>query len=396
MSTTTYCTILARNYLPRALSLAESLRRHHPDATLVILMIEAVTDDELPSVDGVRLASLAILGLETRRTLELAASYDLVELATAVKPLLLLALLRETPNAVYLDPDTYVTSPMVELEPAVESSVNGIVLTPHFLDPVPAGSGLGEGHLLHVGVFNLGFCAVSRRSQAFLEWWWSHLEYECLHDPLSGLFVDQKWVDVGSALFAATAWQHRGYNVGVGNIHERPLVVDGDGLLVASSGDRLRLFHFHSFDTSAPEQLTTRFDTSTAEVRAASSALDDLCREYCEVLLRHEGAFEPVDRYRFATDTRGRRLVRATRRVYRRQRRSGAASMPSPFLADEADRWDAWRRQARRQVARDLIGDGAKSLRCALPDEYAMAKSRLPGLIRRVRGRYVEDEGSWA
>jgi hypothetical protein len=39
-------------------------------------------------------------------------SYDLVEFATAVKPLLLTALLERTEQVFYLDPDTYVTSPI--------------------------------------------------------------------------------------------------------------------------------------------------------------------------------------------------------------------------------------------------------------------------------------------
>jgi len=193
--TTSYCTILARNYLPRALSLADSLRRHHPETPLVVLLIEALSDDDLPNIDGVRFVSTAMLGLPERAVLGLAAGYDLVEFATAVKPLLLKALLGESDQAVYLDPDMWVTSPMVELTGALQASEGGILLTPHYLEPIPEGVDASEGHLLTVGVFNLGFCAVDRRSRAFLDWWWGHLKNECLHDFLSGLFVDQKWVE---------------------------------------------------------------------------------------------------------------------------------------------------------------------------------------------------------
>ena len=96
--------------------------------------------------------------------LRLATIYDLVEMATAVKPLLLKALLADAEQAAYLDPDTYVTSPMVELSPDLDATDGGILLTPHFLDPVPPGAELTEGHLLTVGVYNLGFCAVDRRA----------------------------------------------------------------------------------------------------------------------------------------------------------------------------------------------------------------------------------------
>ena len=77
--------------------------------------------------------------------------------------------------------------------------------------------------MLLVGVYNLGFCAVDRRAREFLDWWWSHLSNECLYDPLSGLFVDQKWMDIGSTLFEAGNFRHSGYNVGVANLPERPL-----------------------------------------------------------------------------------------------------------------------------------------------------------------------------
>ena len=55
-----------------------------------------------------------------------------------VEPETLQALLRENDQVIYLDPDTYVTSPMDELGPALDASA-GIVLTPHYLQPTPPG-----------------------------------------------------------------------------------------------------------------------------------------------------------------------------------------------------------------------------------------------------------------
>ena len=258
VTTRTYCTILSTNYLPKALALAESLRRYENGARLQILFIDHADDATLPVLEGVTCLSTSVLGLPRREVLGLAMSYDLVEFATAVKPLLLRALLRAADQVFYLDPDTYVTSSMVELGPALDASPGGILLTPHFLHPVPAGTGISDGHMLLVGVNNLGFCGVDQRTGPFLDWWWSHLRTECLYDPLAGLFVDQKWMDIGSSLFQATTFRHAGYNVGVANLAERPLDEDGEGYLVASTGDRLRLFHFHAFDSSSPTRLSTR------------------------------------------------------------------------------------------------------------------------------------------
>ena len=161
-----YCTILSTNYLAKALTLADTLQRHHPGARLTVLVIDSADAAHLAGIQqpGVEIVGTDVLGLPHRDVLRLATIYDLVELATAVKPLLLKALLADAEQAAYLDPDTYVTSPMVELSPDLEATDGGILLTPHFLDPVPPGAELTEGHLLTVGVYNLGFCAVDRRA----------------------------------------------------------------------------------------------------------------------------------------------------------------------------------------------------------------------------------------
>ena len=333
--------------------------------------------------------------------LRLATIYDLVEVATAVKPLLLKALLADAEQAAYLDPDTYVTSPMVELSPDLEATDGGILLTPHFLDPVPPGAELTEGHLLTVGVYNLGFCAVDRRALGFLDWWWGHLEHECLWDPLSGLFVDQKWCDIGSVTFRAGAWRHRGYNVSVANLHERPIVLDDAGYGIAGTepghpGDRLRLFHFHAFDTSRPEELSTRLATSTAHLRTEGTAIDQLCREYADALIAHEAALPAPMAYPYSTDTRGRRVSRQLRRAWRIEDRRTDEQLPSPFLPEEAAAYDAWRRRALKTEARELMGDAVKSARLALPEEYGRLRNRFPRLVGKLRGKAVGNaDGIW-
>lgn len=389
--------MLSENYLPKAVTLAESLAQHHPGAELLVVIIDVRSDDELPTLPPglpVRLASTAVLGLPEREVLRLATIYDLVEFATAIKPVLFRRLLDEAEQVVYLDPDTYLTSPLAELVPDLTASEGGILLTPHFLEPVGAGAELSEGHLLTVGVFNLGFCAVDRRAVAFLDWWWAHLRDECLWDPLSGLFVDQKWVDIGAVLFRASAWQHRGYNVSVANLHERPLRRAADGALVAGERDPLRLFHFHAFDTAHPEELSTRFDSSTSHLRAGDDILDALCREYAERLLAHERRLAPAGPYPYATDSAGRRLSRQLRRAYRVQDAAGAV-LPSPFLPRERDAFERWRRSAWRTTGRAMAGDVVKGARLAFPEEYGRLKKRLPGLTGRIRARVVRDEGIW-
>jgi hypothetical protein len=281
---------------------------------------------------------------------------------------------------------------MEELGPALEES-EGIVLTPHYLEPVPPGTQFSEGHLLHVGAYNLGFCAVDRRATDFLAWWWQHLRTECLWDPIAGLFVDQKWVDVGSVLFGGKSLKHYGYNVGIGNLHERPIERDSDGYVIAGTGDRLRLYHFHAFDPRRPEVLTTR--VSLSNPTSNGEALRLLAREYAAAVLEQEDEIGPQPPYTYDFDTTGRHIPRRVRHAYRVGALAEPGMLPSPFVPEEAEEYARWRRRARGLTGRLILSDVAKGIRCALPEEYGNIKQRLPRLTGRLRGRFIEKSGRW-
>jgi hypothetical protein len=392
--TRAYCTILSSNYLPRALALGESLRRHEDGARLQILFIDADNDAVLSEIPGVDCLSTSVLDLPRRELHQLATAYDLVELATAVKPLLLKALLARHDQVVYLDPDTYVTAPLAELGPALDASGGGIVLTPHFLHPTPPDAEMTEGHMLFAGVYNLGFCAVDRRAGVFLDWWWGHLERQCLFDPLAGLFYDQKWMDIGATMFEAGVLRHPGYNVGVANLPERPVGEDADGYSVTSTGERLRLFHFHAFDSSSPATLSTRHRHSVAAPLDLHSAVLALCKEYAGVLGSYEQSPPGASPYPYAADTHGRPLPRLLRRAYLAELQAGA-DPPVPFVASDAVAFDRWRRAAKPAIARQLVGTAAKCARIVLPEEYDWIKKRFPKVADRMNDRFAGGAGQW-
>jgi hypothetical protein len=163
-------------------------------------------------------------------------------------------------------------------------------------------------------------------------------------------------------------------------------------------GDRLRLFHFHAFDTSRPDELSTRLASSTVHLRTEGTAVDALCREYAETLLRHEQALGPAAPYPYWTDTHGRTLSRHLRRAYRIQSADlpdGAAPLPSPFLPADAEAFDSWRRRALKTEAKELAGDVMKSARLAFPDEYGRLRSKFPRVADAVRGKVFRGGGIW-
>lgn len=390
-----YCTILATNYLPKALALAESLRRYE-NADLHILLIDAESDADLPDVSGPVLHGTDFLGLGLPEVHRLAAGYDLVEFATSVKPVYLQRLLETHDQVAYIDPDMYAVSAIPELSADLAASPGGILLTPHFLRPPGRDAFTTEGHMLYAGVFNLGFVAVDRRAGEFLAWWWDRLREECLFDVLGGLFVDQKWVDLGSVYFGATAWQHPGYNVSVVNLTERPVGRDADGALVVGEPPRpLRLFHFHGFDPHAPGELSTRFDESTADLRESSRALDELCREYADLVLTWLEKLGPAPAYRYAVDTTGHHLGRQMRRAYRLQSLEEGARLPSPYAPADAEAYAAWRRSTRKNIAKAVADDAVKAVRAAAPEAAAKFKGRFPQVVQLARKRVVRGGGIW-
>ena len=306
-------------------------------------------------------------------------SYDLVEFATAVKPLLLQRLLEDAEQAVYLDPDTYLTAPLVELPGALEASAGGILLTPHFLGPPPAGADHSDGHLLLVGVNNLGFCAVDRRSLAALDWWWSHLSTECLYDPLAGLFVDQKWMDIGSSHFEAASFRHAGYNVerrqpvGAAAPARRGRVPDRLDRRAAPALPlpRLRLERAGEAVAARPGLLRA---PGPGRQRAAA-AVQGVCRR--PVVLR--GELPPAPPYPYATDTRGRTISRQLRRAYGRERQRSAVPLPSPFEASEASAYERWRRRAWLAIGRGLVKRGPSACGSSCPRSTTTSRSAFHG-----------------
>lgn len=385
-----YCTVTARNYLPQVLALNASVRRFDPAIPLFVLVIDGSPVVPAELCDGIVFKSPEELEISSRELLNMKTSYTVVEYATGLKPKFLDHLLERFEQVVYLDPDTYLTASLEPLGEELARSAKGLLLTPHFLEAIEPGSAsLSEVHSLTVGVCNLGFCAVDRRAKQFLIWWWSHLRTECLIYPLLGIFVDQKWVDIGAVLYSATYLRDYGFNVGPWNLHERELSCAGEEIRVGAGGDLLRFFHFSGFDLKRPHELSERLNFSTEDLRRSNRTLDELCNEYGSLLADIMAKTGPQPAYAFAADTSGRKISTRERRAYRAQALQGA-SLPSPFAPSEARAYAAWRKKATALMMRQTAGDLAIALKYAMPDRYAKTKQAAPGWFRNVRVRLLQ------
>ena len=173
-----YYTSICSNYLPKAMALAESVKRHNKDAKFILCLVEREVPQaaiDFPHFDEVVLAKDA--GWENFDAFMF--RHSIVEASTAVKPRFMQYLMErfvDSNKFVYLDPDVLVYSEFVELKQILDH--HSIVLAPHLLRP--GNIDMEISSLAH-GSYNLGFLALSRgdNSQAFVKWWADRLFLFC-------------------------------------------------------------------------------------------------------------------------------------------------------------------------------------------------------------------------
>jgi glycosyltransferase involved in cell wall biosynthesis len=343
----TACSIIARNYLAHARVMARSFLAHHPGAEVVMLLI----DDESRTVehdgDPFRLLRLADIGLSAREIAVLATAYDVLELATAVKPALLRWLLDEgRPHVAYFDPDVKFYD---RVDPVfARAEAHATVVTPHTTGPVPDdGRGITTRQILAAGIYNLGFIAVSRRSMPFIDWWWNRTRREALNDPHHAMFTDQRWVDLLPALFDCEILKDPGYNVAYWNLHAQPLSW-GHGRYLAGDAP-LRFFHFSGFDRRTPHLLSRHQGSNPRFLLSEHPLLAALCADYVRDLQREGIETASASAYGWSRLPSGQQMEPRMRRLYWQalvaHEHDGSEAPPTPFEAGGEPRFLAWLQQ---------------------------------------------------
>ena len=341
-------TIVARNYLPYARVLATSFLRHHPTATFSTLLLDGTAQDRDDADLPGDVVLVTELGLETEDWHRMAAVYSVVELATALKPAFLRALLGPDAGGgdepvVYLDPDVEVVAPFPEVFAAVAD--NGIALTPHVLCPIPR-DGLAPTEMIirHSGIFNLGFIGVAPSAMSFLDWWHDRLTTDAIVDLPNALFTDQRWIDWVPALFPHTILRDPGLNVAYWNLHERPLSAAADGTVLAD-GSALKFVHFSGFDPDTPARLSKHAGDRPRVRLGDEPTLDALAAAYRSRLV-DAGFDRRTADYRFDHSVGGHRLDHFVRRGFRQcvvaAARGEGDFPPDPFDESQAAAFAEW------------------------------------------------------
>lgn len=257
MKKTAVVTIASENYFAQVQTLLVSLQNTNPEWDRYFCVVDEPDDDlykalKITDTKLIRIDEIGIPDLD-----DMKFRYDIMEFNTAVKPFVLLTLLKEYECVVYLDPDICVYREMKEVNDAFEDGYD-FVLLPHFNDYFSDdGKHPSEPDIMLAGVYNCGFFASSNREPAIrlISWWAEKLETLCVNRQSEGIFVDQKWIDLLPGRHDnVLILKHSGYNTAYWNIsHRKASLVNGKYYF---NGDELVFFHFSGFNPMKPNEIS--------------------------------------------------------------------------------------------------------------------------------------------
>ena len=328
--TPVFFTIVSANYLAYAKTLMASIREHHPNSLRYVFLADETTSDLNiePGLFELRLGK----DLPVPHFEHLAFRYNILEFNTALKPYAISQLVQENPGAavLYIDPDILLLSPLVEVFKRLDAGAMA-VLTPHFTAPLEDGKSPDELAISRVGSYNLGFIATGAHAarQDFVAWWCRKLEFGAFVDLESGLFTDQKWMDLVPGMFPGVQiLRHPGYNLAYWNLPHRPVSLTADGVLLAA-GETVAFIHFSGVDVHHPEIFSkhqNRFDITNI------GALRPTYERYITLLLAN--GYDNYLRigYRYGKLRDGTRITQEMRAIFRQKFDIGCPGQTSdPF-----------------------------------------------------------------
>lgn len=336
-------TSAALNYIPKVRMLFHSLRRHHPDWKLHLLLADQLPDDLDISQEPFD-AITPIVDLQIDDWKGWAFCHSITELATAIKPWMLDRLLNESEEGakvIYLDPDTVVFSPLTDILEALDEAT--VVLTPHQTRPESSLPAVIDNEIcsLKHGIYNLGFIGVSNTEvgRAFARWWAERTYYFCRDDIPNGLFTDQRWIDLVPAFFPGVGiMRSTRHNVATWNITTRELSKDHGGSYLVD-GEPLGFYHFTGFDSGAHLIMACKNGGNNPALHELVSWYSDQIRPLINDPLTHRS-------WAFGCFDSGSAILKEQRLVYR-SRRDLQQTYPDPFAANGFEDW--WRSQARKE-----------------------------------------------
>lgn len=332
--------IVAKNYLPLAFALGESVLRLNSDVDFCILLADS-KDDLIVEEQPYKVYLLEDLGLPAEFLCDMEFKYNVTEFCTSVKPYFFNFMFdKGYEKAIYFDPDIFTFKTVQPIFDELQDK--SIVVTPHYLTPEINYTGLTtESLILHGGGFNFGFIAVANSTPGlkFIQWWMNRLHDKCYQDKIESLHTDQKWGDLIPSLFTKDLLisDDLGRNMAFWNLHERNLSIKNGDYVISNRilGNTetvpLMFFHFAGYDISAS---TGRVHKNHPEYMLEQfPELNRLFNDYGKAL--YQNGYEKYIKFRYGFDFyENDELIQPyQRRLYRRLIMDGMA-FRNPFLVN--------------------------------------------------------------
>ncbi len=342
-------------YLPKALVWAESMKAHHPDWDVHVLLSDAYPEKGInwPNVDVV----FPIHGLGIENFQPWLFGMRVVEVCTAVKSFYSCKLLEAGYQHVfYFDPDMRIYGKLDYLMQQFET--NDVLLTPHCTKNAISDAEMhfNEMSVLAHGIYNLGFVGFKNTEigRGAAEFWRRRMKRHCRDDHARGLFTDQKWWNLAPIFFDKVGIiKHDGCNAASWNIAQRPMTFK-DGRYYA--GDKeLLFFHFSGYDGNVPRRMFDIFGQF-------NDALAELIADYDKRLADFENRFKGYKEEWAFRRFDNNEIITDAMRVHYRDRYENELIYKEPFFA--------WARESFFNHVKEI---GEAHLRAEAP----------PGFLRR-------------
>jgi hypothetical protein len=307
-------TTCSDNYVSMASVLLASARRFHPEATIYLCLADKLLPNEGFYPNDSIVVPIEDLDIPDLRSFVF--RYDIMELNTAVKPIMFQHLLGMGHQTIrYFDPDIQIFSRLDQiLEPLQDGA--SFVLTPHLCAPAEGNAYPDDIGILRAGIYNLGFLGVHACPEAdsILAWWARRLQYQCLDAQDIGIFVDQKFMDlVPGFVDKARILRDPTVNVAYWNLPQRTLSFENDTWYV--DGRPLGFYHFSGFDPGKMDRLSKHSDAFRGKL--ISPTLSRLLEQYAaELLARHHGTI-PAGLYAYGRFASGTPITPIVRKMFR-------------------------------------------------------------------------------
>ena len=384
-------TSAALNYLPKVRILFESLRKHHPEWRLHLVLADTLDVDIDYSTEPLD-SIVPIDQLDIPEWRGWAFCHSITELATAIKPFMLKKLLKEGTlgdQVLYMDPDTVAFSRLDELSEALQEAT--IILTPHQTFPEDNLAAIIDNEIcsLKHGIYNLGFLgvAVGPIGLAFAEWWSQRLYYFCRDDIPNGLFTDQRWIDLVPAFFPDVAIIRNGrYNLATWNITTRRLEKSTDGTYLVD-GEPLGFYHFTGFDSGAHRIMAAKNSGNNPFIAELIQWYSNRVRD----LEDDKFAKRPWAFGCFSDGT----PIKSDQRLIYRLRRDLQKSYPNPFIASGYKTW--WDQRARKEFPNlfnaEKKQDALRLLNHSITPGFVLndPAAALPSSVRNLLREAIKD-----